>query len=275
MTIKKNDDFFSDNLIDKSSRCFIFAQGPSLNKFDPSILKDEDVLFCANSFYLTELSKKVKINYYSIINKNWFDNIENDPEKYGTDLEKTLIKLNNNFPDSVFLFHDKYFENFKSKISKQIKKKYYFNYSQIDSLSYLPLDYKKKIVYPRPVDVSHFNLMIAYYMGFKEIYLVGLDHSETTDHSKGHERAHSKISKEDAAFLSDGKFNKNSIYMKSQGGHINDAYFEGLNLNNYWWRWYRALIYYQTIQKLNQRNIKIYRVENDGTLDFIPVKTPK
>ena len=52
-------------------RAFIFANGPSLNNFDISVLNKNDKIFCCNSYYLTELSNKIKADHYSIINTNW------------------------------------------------------------------------------------------------------------------------------------------------------------------------------------------------------------
>lgn len=277
-SVPHNEEFFRNNIIDKNTRCFIFGTGPSLNQFNFDCVKENDITICSNSFYLTEISKKIDINFYSIINKNWFDNISNNPEKFGTNLDQTLIKLQNKFKKSTFIFHDKYFNKFKYKISENIIRKYYFNFSQLDFLSYFPKSKNKKFVFPRPVDVSHFNIMLAYYLGVKEIYLVGVDHSETTDHVSAKKRAHDykKIEiKESAAFLSASKYeNKNSIYLNEQGGSIKDLEMEKLNFNNYWWRWYRALIYYKTFNIFKNNNIHIYKVRKVGTLDFIPVKSP-
>ena len=73
--------------------------------------------FCCNSYYLTELSNKIKADYYSIINTNWIKAIKDHPEKFDTNIESLFQNFHNKFSHTNFIFV-KNIQNLLPKILK-------------------------------------------------------------------------------------------------------------------------------------------------------------
>ena len=256
----------------KTERAFILANGPSLENFDISDLKNDDTVFACNSFYLTNLSDKINVDFYSIINTNWLHAIKDFPEKYNTNISEVINNLNIKFSKSKFFFIKDYISDFDDEIKNGLNNYSYLNFSQLSILNYFPKSLSKKQNFPHAVDVSHFNLLMAYYMGIKEIIFVGLEHPMNINSLYGHKRANDVNKRpENEAFRGDIKLLKNSRPLKL-GMSVKDIEDEKTNLNNYWWQWYRSLNYYKTVNDLQKQNVNVFRYENVGTLDFIDIK---
>ena len=144
----------------KGERCFIIANGPSLNKIDFNLLKDEFTIGM-NRIYLM----KEKINFLP----TYLVSVDGNCQ-----LKQFSIEYDNlNIPcffswNNRNLFMKKDNQNFiKIKynlgFSKDIVKQQNFNGASVT-----------------------FNCMeLAYYMGFKEVYLIGKDHNYDTDIKPG------------------------------------------------------------------------------------------
>jgi hypothetical protein len=259
-------------LLDNAKRAFIFANGPSLNNFNTSYLNKNDKLFCCNSFYLTKISNNIKIDYYSIINTNWIKAIKDYPEKFDIKIQTLFKNFQKKFLQTNFIFCKEYSQFFINEIEDNLKKYTYINFSQIGILNYFPKTLKNNQLFPHPVDVSHFNLLLAFYLGFKEVIFVGLEHPLTDNPIYGHTRAHDlDKKKENEAFRGEVKFLEGSRHYV-MGGTNKDLIDENTKLNNYWWQWYRSLNYFQTVKKLDKLGVDVFRYEDIGTLDFIKVK---
>lgn len=132
-------------------RCFLIANGPSLNKTDINLLKDE-ITFGLNRIYLNYSNMSFKPNYLVCINKlvlnqfaNEFKN-ETMPEFFNWQCREKFKNQNNiNFLEMNF---------FSSEFSKDISK-------SITSAA----------------TVTYAALQIIYYMGFKEVVVIGMDHN--------------------------------------------------------------------------------------------------
>lgn len=137
--------------IHKGERCFLICNGPSLNKTDLNIFKNE-FSFGLNRIYLNFPNMDFKPNYLACINNlvlsqfsNDFANLEMPLFLNWNSRKKFSPQSNLNFVGKGF-FMDK----FSTDISKSIA----------------------------PVGaVTYAALQIIYYMGFKEVIIVGMDHN--------------------------------------------------------------------------------------------------
>lgn len=141
----------------ENRRCFIMGNGPSLNKIDMTLLKDE-ITFGANRVYLGFEEWGFNTTYWSIIDTLQIEQCFDDYNKYLSD-----------------------------SITKYVPMQYR---NLFTGKNIIPVN----VVYspnPFPQFANDFNaiydgwnvvymmLQIAYLKGFKEIYLVGVDYNYT------------------------------------------------------------------------------------------------
>jgi hypothetical protein len=147
---KKNLENFK--ALHKGQRCFIIANGPSLNHIDLSHLEDE-VTFCMNRIYLNFEVMGFIPTYYAVSNELILEQFANDILKI-----KATRFLNWN---RRHLFTSDTSVNYLR-----------FYYAIDEQLSTDLLDG----VYSGGT-VTHACLQLAYFMGFSEVYIVGMDHN--------------------------------------------------------------------------------------------------
>ncbi len=146
----------------KGKRAFIIGNGPSLNKHDLSLLKDEYTFAVNGIFYKTEESG-FKPTFY-IVEDNFVmhDNIEHI----------------NNFNCEYKFFPRNYksiVENNKNTYFFKMDTGYYNNFSPYYCIPRFSPDASYKLYCGQ--SVTMINIQLAYYLGFEEIYLIGMDHS--------------------------------------------------------------------------------------------------
>ena len=143
-------------------RCFIIGNGPSLNKLDLTYLKDEFTFGVNGIFYKTE-EMGIKPTFYMVEDNHVIDdNIDNinayDVDyKFFPSIYKDKIKKTDNtyFFNADLGFYDASFPYFCiPRFSKNFSKISYAGQS-----------------------VTYMNMQLAYYLGFKEVYLIGMDFS--------------------------------------------------------------------------------------------------
>ena len=153
--INKNKKFKN---IHKNDRCFIVLNGPSINKHDLSYLKNE-IVFCTNYMFRSDIAKQIEPNYYC-----WSDS----NALMDTSTKKLIIDLKTACPEA------KLFLNMKSYNYVEKHKDIYFTYNKhLPNLYSIKNDLSKNI--SNFATVAFYAINIAMYMGFKEIYLLGLD----------------------------------------------------------------------------------------------------
>jgi hypothetical protein len=161
--ISKNKQFHN---IHQAERCFILATGPSIKEQDISFLKNEICIAVSNFFVHPEYSN-IKPKYYCIAPYHlpitedawqiWMDEIAEHLEN--TKLFFSLSDLERNHRSGRFKENDVYYLSFREEWKYQLKRE---------------LDLSKSI--PAPASVPITALMLAIYMGFEKIYLLGCDH---------------------------------------------------------------------------------------------------
>ena len=144
--------------VHKGERCFIIGNGPSLKIEDLEMLKNE-ITFAVNRIYLLFERTDWRPTYYCVIDNKHLDN--------STDDIRSVKAVNKFIP--LCILHDQ---------KKDIEDATYFDF---DITGFYPKppqfseDISDKIV--NGMTVTYILIQIAAYMGFKEIYLLGLDHS--------------------------------------------------------------------------------------------------
>lgn len=152
-------------------RCFILGNGPSLKNVDLSLLADEFV-FTVNNFAFVDGFEKVKTNVHLWMDMAYF-NARNDVklEKEKLMLSYTKIATQNPicFVDIAGLPFIK-----QNKLDEILQFNYlYQGISHIASNNPLYIDISKPITGFH--NVVHYAIVIAIFMGFKKIYLLGCD----------------------------------------------------------------------------------------------------
>jgi len=182
----------------KNERCFIIGNGPSINQQNLTKLKDE-FSFVTNWFVLYEKYAQINPKFYCVSDPNFFQNI--DPSWYSLMISKAK-KTKKFFPYSArySIQHTNLFHN---------QEVYYLNYcagfSWISGKTNIDL---LKPLYCGDTIIIDFCLPIAYYMGFKEIYLLGCDcnlgsNKETSQQSHFYENKYHKTKQSSNEYLRD------------------------------------------------------------------------
>lgn len=162
----------------KGKRCFLLGSGPSIKKEDLRPLKNE-VVFALNNFYVhddfIEIMSGNSPKFYIVAPihppqteeewMKWFSEME----RHMPENTSLIFGLNNYLRNTKFIL-DKYglFKNHKINWYLSGKK---FNVNRFESLG---LDLTKTVYIGEAVSI--YALMVAMYMGFDEIYLLGMDH---------------------------------------------------------------------------------------------------
>lgn len=149
----------SFNNIHKGERCFIIANGPSLKHVDFSLLENEFTIGM-NRIYLMKEQNGFTPNYLACID------------------EKSQI---NQFHEEFNKVEIPCFFNFKlrNKFSKSLNQNFVLGkFSQ---------SFAKGIskAYGNGKSVTYTAIQLAFYMGFKEVYIIGKDHSYNTVQKAG------------------------------------------------------------------------------------------
>ncbi|MDA1280211.1 MAG: DUF115 domain-containing protein [Chloroflexi bacterium] len=138
----------------KGQRCFVVGNGPSLNKTDLSRLRNE-AWFGANRIYLMEEKLGFSPTYFVCVNELVLRQCAEDIRKLS--MPKFLSV---NASADVDLPHDSIFLN-------TIGGRARFGYEPTQALW-------------ESGTVTYVSMQLAFYMGFKEVVLIGVDHSFST-----------------------------------------------------------------------------------------------
>ena len=144
----------------KGERCFIVMNGPSIKQHDLSLIKNE-VVFVSNYFFRSSLVDIVKPNYYV-----WLDsNIADTPQV----CEDVFNDITSKCPDADLLLNYK----LHSHLLKESSRQHFFYVKHMPNL----FNVKGNLsgISSNFTSVVFFAIMSAIYMGFKDIYILGLD----------------------------------------------------------------------------------------------------
>jgi len=160
--------------IHQNERCFILGTGPSLGLLTPDQLNTLacETLFGVNSFYKADLASVLKPSYYAITDdlywKDWkwifgeiADKFSDKPPTFITDPRaRKLIEGLPNVEQPIYVYAKKYPTN---RMSDELTRNIYATMNVVSS-----------------------SILVAMYMGFKEIYLLGCDYNAFCSAGRGH-----------------------------------------------------------------------------------------
>lgn len=164
--IKNNQKF---QKIHNGKRCFVLGNGPSLNLYDLTVLHGE-FTFCVNEFVKYNKLNFVKPDYYLLADPKFFDMDSSDSgDKY---LIESFQKMFDSFPD-VELFIPIYAKNIMEKYSWKANVNYFFPLKKFEKSHSKP--YNFSTIIPGMQAVVQYAILLAIYMGFNEIYMLGTE----------------------------------------------------------------------------------------------------
>ena len=154
--------------IHKGERCFIVATGPSINKTNLKLIKNE-VTFGVNSLYSILDKFDLKTNYYAVSDGKVWERYSKPVSKLDTTLfissDTGRMYLRQNTSGNAIILQTKGYMSVTGDFSTDISKYVVGGHTVV-------------------IDIC---LQVAYYMGFKEVYLLGCDcdYSGTKTHFDG------------------------------------------------------------------------------------------
>lgn len=155
-------------------RCIIMGNGPSLNKMDLGVFKNE-IVFAANSIFLLFGRIEWRPTYYACVDTRVLPDIA--PEVERMHAENQGMKLF--FPKDLRLWDGSGRTLNARELIKPGPNRYFFRQKNMDKdrlpHSAFSLDADDFLCTPNTVTIT--LLQLAYYMGFNEIYLIGCDTS--------------------------------------------------------------------------------------------------
>ena len=157
----------------KGKRCFIIGNGPSLNKCDLSLLKDEYTFAVNGIFYKTE-EMGFKPTFYMV--------------EDGHVVDDNLKKINEYNPTFKFfpaLYKDKIVKTDNTYFFTADLGFYRGNHYSFE-IPRFSRDFSQIAFCGQ--SVTYLNMQLAFYMGFSEVYLIGMDFSynvRETDEKRG------------------------------------------------------------------------------------------
>jgi hypothetical protein len=146
-------------------RCFIIGNGPSLNKMDLTPLADE-FTFGVNAIYLHHDRMGFRPTFYCVVDPNVAEDRVDEINRLEGSLKfipRTLAYCIRPAPDVLYIHYtghaDKVFPQFSHDAAR--------------------------VVYWGST-VTYVNLQLAYHMGFRTVYLIGMDHTyRVPEHARG------------------------------------------------------------------------------------------
>lgn len=170
--------------IHKGEDCFIIGNGPSLNKMDLSKL-DGYYCFGLNKIYLMFEKQPLDLSYLISVNKLV---IEQSLKIYKERIDYPVFLSYNSLPDGIKLSENIY------PLITDARWSFYSDVSNPIAEGYT---------------VTYVAMQIAYYMGFKRVFLIGVDHS----------------------YKQKGRSNEEQYYQGDDINHFHPDYFKGQKWN--------------------------------------------
>lgn len=169
-------------------RCFVLGNGPSLNDIDFSLLRNE-YTFGANGIYLAYSRTKCPMSFFTIEDELFARN-------RGNEVKEQTANIFCFFPLRLYPFF------------KHINKAIFLDYAPpTQTKRPFSLDASEKV--HSGYTVVYLNLQLAWYLGFEEVYLLGVDLSyKSQDQSK------------ELLKTADGKSNHHFIRDYHKKGHL-------------------------------------------------------
>lgn len=203
--------------------CFIMGNGPSLNKMNLGLLNDYHI-FGLNKIYLIFQKVQLDLSYLVAVNNLVIEQ------------SKTIYE---NFDRPIFVADNRA----KGVLARR---PHIYRLKTDGGMSW---DFRGDIEQPiyEGCTVTFVAMQIAYYMGFQNVYLIGVDHN----------------------FVQTGKPHEQQLMTNDDPNHFDPNYFKGA-------QWHLAdlkgseLSYHLANYAYNRTHRRIYDATVDGKLDIFP-----
>ena len=218
-------------------RCFIIGNGPSLKVEDLEKLKNE-VTFASNKIYLLFDQTEWRPTYYDIIDyymiESDFENIRKIEAEIRFMPKERAVACG--CIDGRFTYYNRKTNYLRANTISELEE------------NEVEIEFSDDIVevVQGGDSVTYDMIQIAVYMGFTEIYLLGMDHTYNTN------------------------FKSMDNISERQGNHFNDAYEENLEMMPYYKDATPDMLtkaYVVAKKYLEQKNIHIYNATRGGKLE--------
>ncbi|BBB24353.1 hypothetical protein CVFO_1263 [Isorropodon fossajaponicum endosymbiont JTNG4] len=230
----------------KGQRCFLLGSGPSIKQENLKVLKNE-IVFALNNFYVhpdfQEIMSGDVEKYYMTAPihlpqteqewKDWFE----DMEQYIPKHTKILFGLN------TYKNNTRYILNKYELFNNHQVNWYYTGINTGEYYSFNKKDIKMTNMIWNANTISIYALISAIYMGFDEIYLLGIDHNYVCNQGN------------QWRFYKEGLHQKNEISRTMKGKSYNQHTFAATGK------------IFKQYQMLLEKN-KIYNCSNTSLLDI-------
>ncbi|MEO6901886.1 MAG: 6-hydroxymethylpterin diphosphokinase MptE-like protein [Bacteroidia bacterium] len=244
----------------KKLNCIVLANGPSLKQSLEKNLNHfiETPLICVNTFALTDEFVKLKPTYYIMLDPFFW-------EKKNETVIDTFSSLALKTTWCLYLFIPKHALNKEVFINLKNKNNNIhivpFNYTVFKGFPTIAhWFYRKNLAMPQSLNVTIAALFIGINIGFKEIKLVGADHT-------WHENLH--MSNENVLHSKVPHFYENEVEVKYvpfyKGGHVEKGTQKAHEFFNIWSRTFYAYILIN--EYAISRNCTIYNASEISFID--------
>ena len=195
----------------KNQRCFIIGNGPSLNKTDVLKLENE-YTFAVNSIFLMTQTNGFKPTFYVVEDNLVFNENKEEIDKYQGVMKLLPTHYAEQLENSENIFTFDMDQNFYNRSKRNRYAVPYFN----DRLSE---------TFYCGQSVTYINMQLAYYMGFSEVYLIGMDFSYSIPKGHSQEGNHIKSNADDDNHFHKDYFGKGKTWKDPRLGRVLRAYY--------------------------------------------------
>lgn len=238
----------------QGNRCFVLGNAPSIKNENLEQLKNE-VVFVVNEFFKFDEYDKVQPDYYVFLDMYYFN------EKYIKELKvimKDIEKLKEKERKPIFIV--------PTTARKMVK--YFYKWNQWTDVYYIEPKlqfyegYFEKIDMTKPVpsqnSVTRMAILLATYMGFQDIYLLGVEETGLLDNLGLYENKEYKR----YAYDWDSEEEKNAIE-QAKGGVVYGKYLKN-NIVRY------VKEYRRVYEYCRKQNVNLYNCTPVSIIDSIP-----
>lgn len=243
--------------IHKGQRCFILGNGPSLADEDLSPLADEYV-FTVNQIVRNKQFQSMKTNYHFWADPTFFKIDKNNPADMELLNTMKSVDTDENRPLCFFPIEQEEFVE-KFQLNEDLNIQYY------KSKMFFTKGYPYKINYAKYTPyfgtVVQWAIMMAVFMGFREIYLLGVDSTGI-------------IANINSALKQDNSESYGYHVTENEKARMESLIDSNQTLNKYLRSFIYLLDAYRFIrQYCNKRGIKLINCSSRTLIDSIPRKT--
>lgn len=159
---------FKDSV--QGKRCFVIGNGPSLTISDLELIKNEDT-FASNRIYGVFKESDWRPTYYCVQDIELLKTIKNDISEYMNEFPHIFLPYNikNILPDAIL---------------NNTKVCYFYTAWRQGGQGEICFNEECEHFIGAGMTVTYAMIQMAAWMGYKEIYLLGVDHNYTVDKAK-------------------------------------------------------------------------------------------